>query len=1632
MALNLSGMTEAEQFAAVAAYAGVPESVVRGQYRVESGNGTAEKDSDGVIRSSAGAEGHMQVMPVTRGTWEKRNKRKYDMTSLQDSLELYADIMKENMQLARGDVTTALRIYHGGTLRKNWGKENAAYAPAVLGDAAPAAAGTVSQVPGGGIPDAWEGKGNMTDTTWSGASIPAAWRGDPIDRGTGNLRGATKEYIGKLRKGLGELSLGAAYDEGKTDAEGLATAMAVRDSDTIVPAWVRQDSDVPELSADKLVQQTYLAGQADRDAAEFRDSLSTLEKWGAAFDAGLGAALTNVLGKDIGATPDGWVYDPKQWERPEYTADELDDIRDAAYSPDELAYVQDRILARRYSMRVKDAQGGWSSFGYDLAAGFTDPGNWAVGGFTAVGVRAAGVGSASLFAQGRAAAGIVSAAGENAAASVITDAALVASGERRTLGDFMVDAAFSVGIGTAFSAKGMRDATVLRDKATLDLATGNAASYGEAWNADLHARASAEVGTDNPVLLNQRVQQLAREDALDWIRAGMADVPDDFRLFARPDVPQAEATDAPTTAAPAVENVGDDLVYSTVGRVAGYGTNDPLLTRAWKASGIKGSIDDVLRYLESSKNVPEDYRAIANALKKSGKLAGLRIEPESVIKSWFPNLTPDQLRNVGGGYNPNTHAMALTKAGQNAETVLHEMLHGATSRALDTDSTFKTQMDELLAHVNANLSDVDRDFMTALQEQRFDQGIAGFKSNAHELLAYGLTNREVQAILRNISAPPGSTASSAWEWLKNAIARVIGVVHKENALERLMSITGEFLGEEVGAPQARQLQARGMLANSIFKNNRERKAFYKRTGLDTSISDDATRVQVAEVLARAERFSAKYQIDAEKLATIMQRVGLEATSTTLLSSQSPVARMIAATLLENPEGAAGRHTTAAIDRRGRFESYMGSRPRQWEAAYRLWRAQVRGSGAIKDFATGWKMRADFEYQVKLYRETRYMGGDMPDAHESIKQMAKVLDEGYNRMAAEQRAVGTVGAARLPDTDVSGYESRTWLGGAIAAAGRVRRESIRQALRDQFSTVGELYGHKFLDQFATKYLERIEERAAGMHRAPDNLFSDSSSDTLRDTLRALSLNEEEIQKVMGRYSRGGAKHTKSRIGLDVTRKYRDAEGEFRLMDYLDNRVMENYRRYAGRVAGDVALAKHGVLGDAGIDVLKKAMIATGANDIELRAFDQVMSEFTGRVIGTGDPTVLANARLLTTAIQLGGAGINQAAEYSNGLPAVGAAGVAEAIAIGPRMKAEINAILSGKESGNNILTGFEFISGRGFGLAGYDLHMFNSVDTQASLYGSERAGFLTALAQKAANANRILSGQRAVLAVQQRGFAEVLIAKGVKFLRDGASADTALKDMGIDDNLLARLRRTQDQVVTWGADGKLEAVDPRKVESLEDRQAWLAFYTAIERGTSQILQDTFIGETGKWAHNGWLKMLFQHRTFSLVAQQKQLGRYVGLYGAWGTAGIIASAMAVAAPLQALRVLSRVALLPEEEREAQIDENILSPLAIGKATLNYVSAAGMLNDVLDVGTGVAGGWYEYATDSGAPDWVRKLSGGQLGNRREVIGGQLAPALGVVNDFAQGVQGRPENLADLLPGGRLPYVIPLLKGAAAQIEE
>ncbi|BBV77018.1 transglycosylase SLT domain-containing protein [Klebsiella electrica] len=86
-----------------------------------------ESGGDPNIISDAGALGLMQLMPF--------NLKAYGVTNWRDpnqNIDGGAQILAENLRNAGGDISLALRYYHGGYDQSRWGRVNAAYPDAVL------------------------------------------------------------------------------------------------------------------------------------------------------------------------------------------------------------------------------------------------------------------------------------------------------------------------------------------------------------------------------------------------------------------------------------------------------------------------------------------------------------------------------------------------------------------------------------------------------------------------------------------------------------------------------------------------------------------------------------------------------------------------------------------------------------------------------------------------------------------------------------------------------------------------------------------------------------------------------------------------------------------------------------------------------------------------------------------------------------------------------------------------------------------------------------------------------------------------------------------------------------------------------------------------------------------------------------------------------------------------------------------------------------------------------------------------------------------------------------------------------------------------------------------------------------
>jgi hypothetical protein len=262
-----------------------------------------------------------------------------------------------------------------------------------------------------------------------------------------------------------------------------------------------------------------------------------------------------------------------------------------------------------------------------------------------------------------------------------------------------------------------------------------------------------------------------------------------------------------------------------------------------------------------------------------------------------------------------------------------------------------------------------------------------------------------------------------------------------------------------------------------------------------------------------------------------------------------------------------------------------------------------------------------------------------------------------------------------------------------------------------------------------------------------------------------------------------------------------------------------------------------------------------------------------------------------------------------------------------------------------------------------------------------------------------NGFHYVLAAQQRSMLKQIVTKSMKAIRDGNN-DAALRDMGISDELLQKMRAELPNIATFDAEGRLASLDLRNAE---DAMATGDYLTAMRRGTNQIIQGTFIGEQGYWAHNEQLRLLTQFRSYSLVGMEKQWSRQRATFGAEKSMGLFLGLAAFAVPLH----LARVAMgAVGREDAAEYVASRTTPSAMGRAILNYVSLSGLAGDVLDVSYGVATG--------------DALSGGGRGGQAFSSIGAVVPAAGYIEQGLRAVtQHDPKDTIRLLPGGNLPYV-------------
>lgn len=780
--------------------------------------------------------------------------------------------------------------------------------------------------------------------------------------------------------------------------------------------------------------------------------------------------------------------------------------------------------------------------------------------------------------------------------------------------------------------------------------------------------------------------------------------------------------------------------------------------------------------------------------------------------------------------------------------------------------------------------------------------------------------------------------------------------------------------------------------DTVMRPATERVEVSDRWGINMNTVEDGTeRKMLGELAARAEGWSNANPMDAQRLDSILGRVPwLASSGLQLARSENPVARMIAGVLLESTTGATGRRRTAAITKTMRERVYLEDLV-GYEEAYRQWR-KANGGSAYRD-VIGSDHRSNFDRLVASDRENRRLGVRTDsDAH--VRMAGDHLDQGYDRMRRDQQTVGTIGAARLGDTSV-GYAHRALSSRWVMQASNAEINALSNKLAEQLQVGWD--DVQFARQIAARYVERARTSAYGGTAVPANLASPEAASVLRDVLRSLSVGESDIEKAMGRFSRGGASHTKKRLDLDLSESVDLPDGtSFPLMNAFETDQAGLYLQYARRVSGDLALTQYGVHGDQGMKLLRKAMEfgpdGKRATASEMEAFDQVAAEFFGRPLdGTGNKH-LGNLRMLTAASRLGGMAFTQFAEMANSVALLGVTGALKRVAAMPGL---ISDVAAGRPSA--LLSSIEQIGGP----LGQDHRVVFPYQepNDVKIYGRDSLNAFDRMVRAGSNALPWLSGWHMVHAAQVRGISEQIVHKAFRYINAGEE-NAALTSMGMSADLAARIKADLPNIATFDETGALTSLNLTKAT---DHAAAAEFVQAVHRGGKQIIQGTYIGETGKWAHNDLMRMLVQFRSFSLTSMEKQWTRQRSDVGTAKAFGLLMGQMAFALPIH----LSRVAInsTGREDKEQYL-ETQLHPAMLARAVLNYTSISGLAGDVLDAGASLTG-----LEASG----VRGNSGSVLGN---------VPSLGYIESGAKVLTQRDAREAiRMLPGGNLPFLTPVV---------
>jgi hypothetical protein len=1581
---EFTSLSKEDQFKEAGRIAGVSPSVFDGLWATESGRGAN-------MLSSAGAEGHFQLMPKTRKTLEGRFGTTIDPYNFSQSLYAAAEVMRENMGRFK-NVPDALRAYNGGWDPAKWGnKETAAYAGKVLGTA-DANASTAEAVASG--------------------SIGRLAAGDLWDMEFKQV--GPREKPSKPNKVADAAALLAANTSPLSGAANGVTIFGA----------TAEATDAATMAATKL-----------RDDTSFLDSARA-----AAFHEPINVVLRSMFRDPEPATP-GFVVDNDMLKG--YSLDEQKQLYSAT-SPAQYERIKFDIAYGKEQDEITFRNGTLFGIGASFLA--EAPAAILTGGIASAGFRVAGLGAFKLAAEGRHAAAIASLAAEGIVGNVATEAAIQALGERNGVNGY----AMAVAGGLLNPILGGRAVGRIAAQAEEVLHAQRMVAQAAALEQELMTKATSRLPEGaTPEQVRAEMSRIETEELAQRSAAAKApieegrkynvgktedELAEEAGAVASPDmdsgnVPQQARWESPDFQEARVRRFATDPEWQV--RVGGVLNNEldlPTIealpagvtyTKAAESAvtlkPVRALIDDIsARYLGGDKVLVgtgvDAINPTANGLVMSaGKVhvIGLREGRfpnetlhttmhelgHAVYHKWAPTAPPELMARIDGEWRSFVARMDVepTKAWADRWAATSPKVGSQPNR-----SSYALSKDEFMAE----------QFVKHIQAQALAGNLGGKLSTSvidQITKAVNAVIDYVRHLVQGGYIKPGKASDELFSSILE------GGFAKKSAAEGA-------LPDELKAPRIDELQfAQDAVPPALAKEVTDflNDPVAIRNGLDRlPMGTPAERAEAQAILALYKKAEGKeYAVDPKRLSWLLAKVdSLNATSNMMLASKNPVVRMAAIDLLENGGGAGGRRSTASIAKHMNERAIVGNSIVDLENNFNLWfKEQTGGAGDVINEAFTSRKRGEFNRKIaNEIEQRRRPTGERVDNGQAVRDAADSIEGAFERARLMQVETKTAGYRALPESSV-GYMPHRMRSDVYRAMPESHKRALHGELTDQFITVSQ-FDPTFADQLASKYLDRVNARALGGFDAPMGLHQTGASEVIREALEDMQLTRPEIDALMRRHSAGAANHTKKRLDLDVNKTITADDGTtFTLLDVMDTNMLSLLRSQSQRVSGEVALARHGIYGKPGLAVMKRAMGygGDGAKAVkkEIEAFDQVAAEFMGEPFGSVNKWV-DRAVQFNSLSSLGGMGFNQLGEGINAAATLGVKNMLAQIPELGRIRSEVKVLAAGGKVNNGVLNSIETMAGSEFGVDAYKMVFpLDNPDLFMNAMGADTIHWFDKGLRSGLHLQSKLSLWRSIHSTQVRAVAEQIVLKTARAMRDGAS-DIDLSDMGISKEVVERLRKDMHNIVKW-ENGKVKEFDITKAT---DKEAAYELIQGIHRGSAQIIQGTFIGETGKYVHSSWLKAMTQFRTFSITAIDKQFNRQLANKGAIGMALTMMASIVATAPIQMARAYA--ASIGRADKDEYLAKRI-SPYELGKGSLNYIATGGLAGDFINAGEALAGG-----TGNGGRSGTTK---GFFGNVVAPVTGKADKLWGALQDTSDGTSPMP--FIKEMPFSRLPFLLPAI---------